>query len=166
MRSSAVQTAHDYAISLSGVSGITMLPVSADWRVLLYSVVLGLAAGIAFGLLPAIEVTSPSLTASTKRENSSFAGRVRPRRMRNFLIGGQVAASLVLLIVGGVLIRNIQLLESVDPGYRPRTASTICGSKPTATTLALLEQQTRRRRCDSRGASPLVRAAGQGSRHR
>jgi hypothetical protein len=27
------------------------------------------------------------------RENSSFAGRVRPRRMRNLLIGGQVAAS-------------------------------------------------------------------------
>ncbi len=137
-----VQMAHDYAISLSGVSGISMLPVSADWRVLLYSVVLGLAAGLAFGLLPAIEVTSPSLTASTKRENSSFAGRVRPRRMRNFLIGGQVAASLVLLIVSGILIRNIQRLESVDPGYDLNRVFNLGLDQPTAATLTLIEQQT------------------------
>jgi hypothetical protein len=136
-----VQRAHDYAISLSGISGITMHPVSTDWRVLLYSVVLGLAAGLAFGLLPAIEVTSPSLTASTKRENSSFAGRVRPRRMRNFLIGGQVAASLVLLIVGGVLIRNIQRLASVDVGYDLNRVFDLGLDRPATATLALLEQQ-------------------------
>jgi len=136
-----VQTAHDYAIALSGVGGITMLPVSADWRVLLYSVALGLVAGLAFGLLPAIEATSPSLTLSTKRENSSFAGRVRPRRMRNLLIGGQVAASLVLLIIGGVLIRNIQRLDSVDAGYDLNRVFDLRLDQPAATTLALLGQQ-------------------------
>ena len=61
----AVQMAYDYAISLPGIAGITMLPASPDWRIVLYSAVLGLAAGLAFGLLPAIEVTSPSLTSST-----------------------------------------------------------------------------------------------------
>jgi predicted permease len=136
-----VHTAHDYAISLSGVSGIAMLPVTADWRVLLYSVVLGLAAGLAFGLLPAIEVTSPALTLSTKREHSSFAGRVRPRRMRNLLIGGQVAASLVLLIVSGILIRNIQHLASVDAGYDLNRVFNLRLDEPAATTLALLEEQ-------------------------
>ena len=136
----AVQKAHDYAI-LSVVSGITILPVSVDWRVLLYSVVLGLAAGLAFGLLPAIEITSPSLTASSKRENSSFAGRIRPRRMRNFLIGGQVAASVVLMIVSGVLIRNVQRLESVDTGYDLDRVFHLELNKPAATTLTLLGQQ-------------------------
>lgn len=136
-----VQEAHNYAISVSGVGGITLLPVSADWRVLLYSAVLGLVAGLAFGLLPAIEVTSPSLTSSTKRENSSFAGRVRPRRMRNLLIGGQVAASLILLIVGGVLIRNIQRLASVDAGYDLDRVFDLKLDRPAATTLALLGQQ-------------------------
>jgi hypothetical protein len=53
----------------------------------------------------------------TKRENSLFAGRVRPRRLRDLLIGGQVAASLVLLVLAGVLIRNIQRLETVSAGY-------------------------------------------------
>jgi hypothetical protein len=56
-----VQEVHSYAISLSSVAGVTLPPVSADWRILLYSVVLGLAASPAFGLLPAIEVTSPSI---------------------------------------------------------------------------------------------------------
>jgi len=136
-----VQTAHDYALSLSGVGGITMRPVSADWRVLLYSIALGLVAGLAFGLLPAIEATSPSLTLSTKRENSSFAGRVRPRRMRNLLIVGQVAASLVLLVIGGVLIRNIQRLDSVDAGYDLNRVFDLRLDQPAATTLALLGQQ-------------------------
>jgi predicted permease len=136
-----VQRAYDYAISLSGVGGITMLPVSADWRVLLYSVILGFAAGLAFGLMPAVEITSPSLTLSTKRESSSFAGRIRPRRMRNLLIGGQVAASLVLLIVGGVLIRNIQRLDSVDAGYDLSRVFDLWLDQPAASTLALLGQQ-------------------------
>jgi predicted permease len=112
-----------------------------DWHVPLYSAVLGLAAGLAFGLLPAIEVTSPSLTLSTKRENSSFAGRVRPRRMRNLLIGGQVGASLVLLIVSGVLIRNIQRLGSVDAGYDLNRVFDLRLDQPSVTTLALLAQQ-------------------------
>lgn len=138
----SVQRVYDYAISLSGVGRvITMLPVSVDWRVLLYSTVLGVAAGLAFGLLPAIEVTSPSLTASTKSENSSFAGRIRPRRMRNFLIGGQVAASLVLLIVSGVLIRHIQRLDSVDVGYDVNRVFNLRFGQPSAATLTLLEQQ-------------------------
>jgi predicted permease len=136
-----VQEAHDYAVSLLGAGGITMLPVSADWRVPIYSVVLGLVAGLAFGLLPALEITSPSFTISTKRENSSFAGRIRPRRMRNLLIGGQVAASLVLLIVGGVLIRNIQRLDSVDPGYDLSRVFDLRLDQPTTTTLALLGRQ-------------------------
>jgi predicted permease len=137
----AVQAAHDYAVSLSGVSGITLFPVAPDWRVLLYSLALGLAAGLVFGLLPAIEITSPSLTLSTKRENSSFAGRVRPRRMRNLLIGGQVAASLVLLICSGILIRNLQRLNSVNAGYDLNRVFNLRLDEPAPTTLALLEEQ-------------------------
>jgi predicted permease len=136
-----VQRVCDYAVSLSNVGGITMPPVSADWRVLLYSVVLGTAASLAFGLLPAIEITSPNLTLSTKRENSSFGGRVRPRRMRNFLIGSQVAVSLVLLIVSGILIRNIQHLNSMDAGYDLNRVFDLRLDPPAATTLALIGQQ-------------------------
>jgi predicted permease len=136
----AVQAAYGYALSLSGVGGITLPPVSTDWRVLLYSGALGLAAGLAFGLLPAIEITAPRLTASTKREHSLFAGRVRPRRLRNLLIGGQVTASLVLLIVGAVLIRNIQRLDSVETGYDLDRVFILGFLQPEPATLTLIEQ--------------------------
>lgn len=109
--------ANEFIASFSGKMGISTLPATLDWRVFLYSAALAFVAGLAFGLLPALEVTSPSLTVSTKRENSSFAGRIRPRRMRDLLIGGQVAASLVLLILAGVLVRNIQRIDGVDPGF-------------------------------------------------
>lgn len=112
-----IRQVQDYLLSTVMGAGLSVLPVSLDWRVFLYTAALGTMAGLVFGLLPALEATSPSLARSTKREFSSFAGRVRPRRMRNLLIGGQVAASLVMLILAGVLVRNIQRLDSVDPGY-------------------------------------------------
>jgi len=109
--------ANAYIGRFAGGMGMSMVAITLDWRVFLYSAGLALVAGVAFGLLPSLEITSPSLTVSTKRENSSFAGRVRPRRMRDLLIGGQVAASLVLLILAGVLVRNIQRIDAVDPGF-------------------------------------------------
>lgn len=136
-----VQKAYDYAVGLSGVAGLTMLPVSLDWRILLYSVALGIVAGLALGLLPALEITSPSLTQSTKREHSSFAGRVRPRRARNLLIGGQVATSLVLLIVGGILLRTIQRLDLIDPGYNLDRVFDLKLERSTPRLMTMLERQ-------------------------
>jgi predicted permease len=112
-----IQRVQDYLFSLMIGMGMTVLPVSLDVRIFLHAAAMGLVAGVAFGLLPAIEATSPRLIASMKREHSPFAGRIRPRRMRSLLIGGQAAASLVLLILAGVLVRNIQRLDSTDPGY-------------------------------------------------
>jgi hypothetical protein len=61
--------------------------------------------------------------------------------MCNLLIGGQVAASLVLLVIAGVLIRNIQRLDSVDPGYDLDRVFDLRLDQPAAATLALLGQQ-------------------------
>lgn len=135
----AVNYAYRYAVSTSGVGGLVMLPLVFDWRILLYSAALGGAAGILFGLLPAVEITSPSLTQSTKREQSAFAGRLRPRRLRDLLIAGQVAASLVLLIVGGLLIRNLQRLNGVDPGYDLQRVFDLRADQPGAALLANIE---------------------------
>jgi len=113
----AMGSFQDYLFSLMIGMGITVVPVSLDARIFLYATGMGVLAGLAFGLLPAIEATSTRLIASMKREHSPFAGRMRPRRMRNLLIGGQVAASLVMLILAGILVRNIQRLDATDPGY-------------------------------------------------
>ncbi len=113
----AAESGQDWAASILGAHGITLPPIAHDWRVFLYAGVLGAAAGMLFGLMPAIEFTTPSLIQSGKRDASSFAGRIRPRRLRNLLIGGQVAASLVLLLIGAILIRTIERIGAADPGY-------------------------------------------------
>jgi predicted permease len=113
----AVELAERYLVTFAGGMGISIHPVDPDWRVFLFSGGLGVIAGLAFGLLPAIEVTSPSLTISAKRDHAPFAGRVRPRRLRNTLIAAQVASSLVLLIVAGILVQRIQSLNATSPGY-------------------------------------------------
>jgi predicted permease len=126
---------------LADTMGIVMVPVEADWRVLLFSSALGVIAGLAFGLLPAIEATSPSLTASTKRDHSSFAGRIRPRRMRDMLIIGQVASSFVLLMIAGILVRHIRTLDVTSPGYDLDRIFDLKVDRPQPALLARLERQ-------------------------
>lgn len=101
-----IERAQDMVASMSGIAGLTMQPVTPDWRTFAYSAVLGLLAGVGFGLLPALELSKPK-----------SIGRARPRRMRNALIAGQVAASLVLLLFAGLLTRNMQKLDSIEAGF-------------------------------------------------
>lgn len=108
---------HAYLFSRVAEFGIVVAPVALDWRVCAYSTVLATIAAMAFGLLPALQATSMDLTSATKREHSTFAGKLRQHRMRDLLLSGQVAASLVLLIMAGLLLRNLQRLSNVDPGY-------------------------------------------------
>jgi predicted permease len=136
----AVHNAESYLAAATSSMGISLLPVAIDWRVFLFSATLGIVAGIAFGLLPALEVTSPSLVVSTKRENSAFAGRIRPRRLRNTLLGGQVAASLVLLLLAGVLVRNLQRLNAISPGYSVDQIFDLNIENPTPALLAEIER--------------------------
>jgi predicted permease len=73
-----------------------------DWRVMLFAVLMGFAAAILFGLTPALQV-------ARQRHRASL--------MRQILIGVQVAASCVLLIVAGLLVRALNHATSADPGF-------------------------------------------------
>jgi putative ABC transport system permease protein len=80
-----------------------------------YMFLLSLITGVVFGLAPAIQSTQPNLTDALK------ATRNRPRasrpHLRNLLVIGQVAVSLVLLIGAGLLVRGLQQARSTDLGF-------------------------------------------------
>ena len=80
-----------------------------------YMFSLSLITGVVFGLAPAIQSTKPNLTDALK------ATRNRPRasrpHLRNLLVIGQVAVSLVLLIGAGLLARGLQQAQSTDLGF-------------------------------------------------
>jgi predicted permease len=73
-----------------------------DWRVLLFAICIGFAAAVMFGLTPALH---------TARQ------RHRTTITRQFLIGAQVAASCVLLIVAGLLVRALDRALHANPGF-------------------------------------------------
>jgi predicted permease len=73
-----------------------------DWRVLLFAVGLALAASIFFGLAPAWHIAK-------QRQRKTIA--------RQVLVGAQVAASCVLLIVAALLVRAVHHALYADPGF-------------------------------------------------
>jgi predicted permease len=88
--------------SLMRLSGApTWLDPSPDWRVIVFAGGLAFVAATLFGLAPALQI------ARGRRRTTA----------RQFLVGAQVAASCVLLIVAGLLTRALNHVTSADPGF-------------------------------------------------
>jgi macrolide transport system ATP-binding/permease protein len=98
--------------------GLLVLHVTPDLTIFAYVFAISLVAGILFGLAPALESTRSALSSSVI--NSSTSSPKRSRRLRDILIGAQVAVSLVLLIAGSMLIRSSIHALKMDTGYETK----------------------------------------------
>jgi predicted permease len=90
------------------------MPVSAvpriDWHVLLFALGVTVVTGIAFGTLPALRSSASAL--------SIRSGTSTPKdRVRRVLVVVQVAASIALVLCTGLLIRALNKLQNVNPGF-------------------------------------------------
>ena len=84
--------------------------------VLAFAIILSIAASVVFGLAPALEVSKTDLNDALKEgSRGSTGGR---RWLRESMVALEVAASLILLIGAGLLIRSFTRLERADPGFR------------------------------------------------
>lgn len=92
------------------------LDLSLDRTVLGFSVLLSVAAGVLFGLAPALQSTKPDV-APVLRDESAGGGRARGGRLRNALVVGQVATSVVLLVGAGLFLRSLEASRGIDPGF-------------------------------------------------
>ncbi len=91
------------------------LDLPFDWRVVTFSVLVSLTAGIVFGLIPALQSTRLDLGAAIRDQ---VVGGGRPRAVwRSLLVGGQVAVSMVLLVVGVLFVRSFDAARRIDPGF-------------------------------------------------
>jgi putative ABC transport system permease protein len=91
--------------------------ISLDSAVLLFTLVVSVATGLIFGLLPALS-TRQSLVTSLKEGGQSAAGAGR-RRLRGALVVAQVAVSFALLVGAGLMLRSLFNLQKVNPGFDP-----------------------------------------------
>lgn len=97
-------------IALVRLDAPKWLTPEPDWRVLLFTAFVMLAAALFFGLAPALQIA-----------------RQRHRRtiIRQILVGCQIAASCVLLIVASLLVRATQRVLFTDPGFGYETTVSI-----------------------------------------
>ena len=88
--------------------------VSLDARVLTFTLALALFTSVFFGMLPALIVRKIDLRSAIASRGIIGGGAVR---LRQFLIAGEVALTVVLLSAAGLLIRTLVHLETMSPGF-------------------------------------------------
>jgi predicted permease len=96
--------------------------VGLDARVLIFTMLVSLAAGILFGLAPALKTARHDLN-TTLKEGGRGASVERHRTQSAFVVA-EIALALVLLTGAGLMIRSLARLWNVDPGFNPRNVLT------------------------------------------
>jgi predicted permease len=110
-------------LKLPVLFGFTQIELQMDWRVLVFTLVLSLLAGVLLGLLPALQATKPDLIPALKNESTlAMFGGYRRSRLRNVLVVAQMSLSLVLLLCAGLVLRGLQRAQQIDPGFNPEQA--------------------------------------------
>lgn len=94
------------------------VPVTADVRVLGFAFALTVVAGLMLGMLPVLRAVNLNATAGLKEQGRGLTASAAWLRAGKFVVAGQVALSLPLLIGAGLLLRTFQNLQHANLGYR------------------------------------------------
>jgi predicted permease len=102
---------------ISTANNTVSLDLSPDTRILGFVLATVALTSLLMGLLPALRSTRVSLSSAMKGSQSSEAGRDWGFRGRQWIVGSQVALSLVLLVAAGLLLRTFVRLVTLDIGF-------------------------------------------------
>jgi putative ABC transport system permease protein len=80
---------------------------------------LSIAAGVVFGIVPAIQVSGVNPGANLKDAGRGLGEGRGERRFRGVLVSAEIAISLVLLVGAGLLVRSFWSMLMVNPGLDP-----------------------------------------------
>lgn len=92
------------------------IDLTLDVRVLAFTALVSLLTGIVFGLIPALRASRPDLSVALKSEPGAGVSQLGSR-YRNVLVVAQVTASLALLVSAASLVRSLQSMQHIDPGF-------------------------------------------------
>lgn len=111
--------------------------VNLDGRVLAFTFVITLLAGVIFGLVPALHASKPDLNTALKEGAVSSSGGRRLRfwllrqfGLRDCMVVAQTALAVVLLVGAGLLIKSFIKLRRVELGFTPTNVITLTLSPP------------------------------------
>ena len=117
-----------WGLDLLRVIGAQTVPrlaeANIDVRVLLVMLIVSVATGIVFGIIPALASGNPELTEALKEGGRGATTGAPRNRVRNALVVVEVAMALVLLVSAGLLVKSFVRLQDVHPGFNPRNVLT------------------------------------------
>ncbi len=93
-----------------------------DTRVLAFTLGASLVTSLLFGALPALQASRIDLRSSINAGSRAVLGG--SNRLRQWLIGAEVALTVVLLAAAGLLVRTLIHLETLPPGFDPHHVMT------------------------------------------
>jgi predicted permease len=99
------------------------LVIRLDLRILVFTAIASVLAGIFLGFAPILRSTRVDLNTALKENTWAFPGGMLRASWLNFanaLVVAQVALSILILVGAGLLVRTLGNLQSIDPGFSTR----------------------------------------------
>ena len=93
------------------------IDLAIDRRVLVFSIVLSLIAGLVFGVAPALKASRPGLVPALKGASSEGNDGERRYDLQKLLVVAEVALAVLLLIPAGLFVRSLQAAHAIDTGF-------------------------------------------------
>jgi putative ABC transport system permease protein len=120
----------DFLAALSPITFPSFVKLTLDAQVLGFSLLISVLTGVLFGLAPALQAARPALNEVLKDSSRGSSGGLG-RPLLGALVVSEIALALVLLVGAGLMIRSIQHLQKVDPGFDSERLMTMRFSLPT-----------------------------------
>ena len=98
----ALELTHLATLMLPALPTSIVVPLTMDWRVLLFALLLSISAAVGFGVLPALRGSNVDAGSSLKDGVRSSSGR---SRLRSAFVVGQIACSVLLVVLAASFVR-------------------------------------------------------------
>jgi len=103
----------------SAPQGIPRLDeITIETRVLVFTLLMSIAAGLLFEIMPAWKVSRSDPSHTLKEGGGGLSAGLKVLHVRGLLVAAECALAVLLLIGAGLLIHSLLRLQSVDPGFR------------------------------------------------
>jgi putative ABC transport system permease protein len=99
--------------------------IALDNRAMIFTLSISLLTGIVFGLIPALQASTPNLNDCLKEGGKEAANLGGSNRIRNVFAIVEVALALVLLAGAGLMTKSFLKLQDVNPGFDPNRVVTM-----------------------------------------
>jgi predicted permease len=121
-------------IAASPVAFPTFVRPQLSLSVLAFGILIALLSGVMLGIAPMMHARLPRLADALKTSARGGSSGTRSQRLRSALVIVEVALAVVLLAGAGLMIRSIQKLAAIDPGFEAANVLMVNATIPRQTT--------------------------------